>query len=232
MIELPVLQNSEREPGASSRKRFWRSVEHLHDSPEYEAFTGSELMPGASGSPGQTSRRDFLTIMGASMALAGLAGCRKPVENIMPFARRPEDTIPGVPMHYATGMEFRGVLRPLLVESTDGRPTKIEGNPEHPDSTGASGVFEQASLLSLYDPDRSKSVIRDGDASTWSAFVNFVSARPAGTRMAVLASPTSSISMARMRSQLEAAGARWVEYEGIGTDLFEWWVPISRQKYR
>ncbi|NNE70468.1 MAG: TAT-variant-translocated molybdopterin oxidoreductase [Rhodothermales bacterium] len=216
MIELPVLQNSERESGASSpRTRYWRSVEQLERHPEYEAFTASELMPGAHGSPGQTSRRGFLHIMGASIALAGLAGCRKPIENIMPFARRPEDTIPGVPMQYASGMEFRGTLRPIIVESTDGRPTKIEGNGEHPESSGASGVFEQASLLGLYDPDRSQAVIHNGDASTWSAFSAFAAAR-AAARTVVLAAPSSSPSLAAQRAALEARGGRWVTYDPSG----------------
>lgn len=213
MIELPVLQNSERESGASSpRTRYWRSVEQLERHPEYEAFTAAELMPGASGSPGQTSRRGFLHIMGASIALAGLAGCRKPVESIMPFSRRPEDTIPGVPMQYASGMEFRGTLRPIIVESTDGRPTKIEGNAEHPESTGSSGVFEQASLLGLYDPDRSQTVMRNGDPSSWSDFVSFVASRPAG-RTVVLSPASSSPSLAAQKAALEARGGRWVTYD-------------------
>ncbi len=218
MIELPVLQNSERDSGASSpRTRFWRSVEHLERHPEYEAFTAAELMPGASGSPGQTSRRGFLHIMGASMALAGLAGCRKPIETIMPFSRRPEDTIPGVPMQYASGMEFRGTLRPVIVESTDGRPTKIEGNTDHPESTGSSGVFEQASLLGLYDPDRSQTVIHDGDAATWADFATFVATRRAGQSV-VLSPPSSSISLAAQRATFEARGGRWVEYDAGGSD--------------
>ncbi|MBO6574919.1 MAG: TAT-variant-translocated molybdopterin oxidoreductase [Rhodothermales bacterium] len=219
MIELPVLQNSERDSDASSpRTRFWRSVEQLQGSEEYQAFTGSELMPEAAGSPGQTTRRGFLHIMGASMALAGLAGCRKPIEHIMPFSRRPEDTIPGVPMQYASGMEFRGALRPILVESTDGRPTKIEGNPEHPESSGSSGVFEQASLLGLYDPDRSKTVMRDGDGATFDDFVNFVASRPASSRVAVLAAPSSSMTLAAQRRAIQAAGGRWIEYDASGSD--------------
>jgi MoCo/4Fe-4S cofactor protein with predicted Tat translocation signal len=219
MIELPVLQNSERESGASlSRARFWRSVEQLEGHPDYQSFTGSELMPAASGSPGQTTRRGFFHIMGASMALAGLAGCRKPVELIMPFSRRPEDTIPGVPMQYASGLEFRGTLRPVVVESTDGRPTKIEGNAEHPESTGSSGVFEQAQLLGLYDPDRSQTVIRNGDRVGWNDFVTFAAGRPAGTRTVVMSAPSSSPTLAAQRARIEAAGGRWVDFDVTGSD--------------
>jgi molybdopterin-containing oxidoreductase family iron-sulfur binding subunit len=219
MIELPVLPTIPSADGAP-RSRFWRSVQQLEGDPAYRAFTGSELLPDASGPPPETSRRQFLQVMGASMALAGLTACRKPVEAIMPFARKPEDLVPGVPMHYATGMEFRGTLRPLVVESTDGRPTKVEGNPEHPESGGSSGVFEQASLLALYDPDRSRTVLRDGNDSDWNAFVRFASERHAGRssgRLAVVTRPSSSMTRAAIRREMEAAwpGLRWVEYQAV-----------------
>ncbi len=222
MIQLPVLKTPpESDSGASSqRARFWRSVEHLQGDPEYRAFTGRELMPEAGGSPGQTTRRGFIHIMGASMALAGLSACRKPVETILPFARPPEDTIPGVPMQYASGMEFKGVLRPVLVESTDGRPTKIEGNPEHPESSGSSGVFEQASLLGLYDPDRSTEVTHDGDTATWADFVRFASARPSTESLVFLAAPSSSLTLAALRAQISSRfpSSRWIEYDVNGSD--------------
>lgn len=213
MIELPVL-NSTASADASPRKRFWRSVQHLEADPGYSAFTESELMTGAQGSPGDSSRRQFLQLMGASMALAGLTACRKPVEHIMPFVRKPEDMVPGVPLQYATGMEFRGALRPLVVESTDGRPTKVEGNPEHPESNGSSGIFEQASLLALYDPDRSQQVLRNGDGSTWADFVRFVAERDPG-RTAVVLHPTASPTVERLAAALAArnAGSRVVVYD-------------------
>ncbi len=110
---------------------------------------------------GGASRRKFMGLIGASTALAGLGttGClRKPVENIMPFAKRPEDLIPGVPVYYATAIQVGGTVQGLLVESHDGRPTKVEGNPRHSGSQGATDVFAQASLLNLYDPERSRQV--------------------------------------------------------------------------
>ena len=213
MIELPVLPST-IPADSTPRKRFWRSVQHLEGDPAYDAFTQSELMPSAQGSPSESNRRQFLQIMGASMALAGLTACRKPIEHIMPFARKPEDLIPGIPLHYATGTDFRGALRPLVVESTDGRPTKIEGNPEHPESNGSSGIFEQASLLALYDPDRSQAVLRQGDGSTWADFVRFVSERNPG-RVGVVLQPTSSPTAERLVTALLAGrpGSRAVVYD-------------------
>lgn len=222
MIELPVLHTMPPDDGAP-RSRYWRSVQQLHGDPAYRAFTESELHPEAQGPPPETSRRQFLQIMGASMALAGLTACRKPVEATMPFARKPEEMIPGIPVHYATGMEFRGTLRPLLVESTDGRPTKIEGNPEHPESSGSTGIFEQASLLTLYDPDRSTSVVRDGSASDWNAFVRFVAERYSGresANLAVITRPSSSMTRQALRREIEAnwPDVRWVEYEAVANE--------------
>ena len=153
MIELPILSatpTQEEKDGYT----YWRSPEHLEGSAAFKEQARHEFMPGATDPKewGNSSRRHFMQIMGASLALAGLTGCRRPVEHILPYSRRPEEVIPGIPMHYATSVPFRGVLNAVLVESHEGRPTKIEGNPEHPVSMGSSGVFEQASLLNLYDP--------------------------------------------------------------------------------
>src|SRR5438105_266054 len=116
------------------------------------------------------SRRTFLKLMGASAALAALEGCRRPLELIVPYREDPEHLIPGKPLYYATALSFQGFARGALVENHLGRPTKIEGNPEHPDSLGATDPFMQASVLSLYDPDRSQSVSRDGLIDLWPAF--------------------------------------------------------------
>ncbi|GIV60130.1 MAG: molybdopterin oxidoreductase [Rhodothermaceae bacterium] len=217
MIELPVIDAAASHE-EKTRPRFWRSFSHLHRDPEFERIAANEFMPGASEPPSGASRRQFLQLMGASIALAGLTGCRRPVQHIMPFARKPEEMIPGIPMQYATGMPFRGVLRPLLVESHDGRPTKIEGNPEHPESRGASGVFEQASILNLYDPDRSQHVRQGSDQRTWQDFVRFCEGFRAGAatkRVAVLAAPTSSPTVAALRRRLAGAFGQvhWVTYD-------------------
>ncbi len=219
MIELPVLDDSP-ETGESPRNRFWRSISHLKGTDEYSRISAGEFIPGASEGPiasdatSGATRRQFIQLMGASMAMAGLTACRKPVEKIIPFTRMPEDTIPGVPVQFATAMPFRGALRPVLVESYDGRPTKIEGNPEHADSHGATSIYEQASILALYDPDRLGSVRTDSDVSDWNAFKAFVAGLPTSSRIVVLAEPTSSMTMAVVRRQMEQrfSTVRWVDY--------------------
>src|SRR6476619_6594405 len=119
----------------------------------------------------ELTRRDFLKVLGASIALAGLDGCtRMPAEKILPFVSQPPELTPGVPVHYATSMVLDGYATGLVVEAHEGRPTKVEGNPDHPASLGASGILEQASVLQLYDPDRARSVRQGKAASTWQAF--------------------------------------------------------------
>ena len=220
MIELPVLEDSP-ESADPTQNRFWRSISHLKGSEEFSRMNGGEFLPGASDGPlaegsGGATRRQFIQLMGASMAMAGLTACRKPVEAIVPFSHMPEDRVPGVPVQYATSMPFRGTLHPLLVESYDGRPTKVEGNPDHPDSHGATHLFEQASILALYDPDRLGTVRNAGAVSDWAAFRSFVSGLPTSTRIAVLAEPSSSMTMAIVRRQMQQrfAAVRWVDYHG------------------
>src|SRR5688572_33495746 len=110
--------------------------------------------------------------MGASIALAGVSACtRQPAEKIVPYVRQPEEVVPGRPLFYATAMPEGGFAHPLLAENHMGRPTKLEGNPEHPASLGATDLFGQATVLTLYDPDRSRTIIGRGEVRTWSSFV-------------------------------------------------------------
>lgn len=217
MIDLPVLKDAE---ASAPRERFWRSPADLRG--ETGALRGGEFMPGASEPPGGSSRRDFLRVMGASMALAGLAACRRPVEQVLPYARQPEEIVPGEPLYYATGMPYRGVLRPVLVRSHEGRPVKIEGNPEHPASRGATGGFEQASILNLYDPDRSQRVLRGGMGAEWREFAQFTQELDGAARIGVVAPPTSSPTMRALRSRLAERfpALRWVTYAPEGADPF------------
>lgn len=154
-------------------KEYWRSLDQLADSPEYRRFLEQEFPEVASDAGNGVSRRKFLGIMGASLALAGLTGCRKPVEKIIPYVQQPEEVIPGVPAYYATNMPFGSTSYGLVVESHDGRPTKIEGNPLHPSTLGRSSAFMQAEILNLYDPDRSDKVLHNGVESSWDDFVGF-----------------------------------------------------------
>ena len=218
MIELPVITKPESDSG-SPHKRFWRSLRDLERDPDFVKSARTEFLPGASDAPGESSRRQFMQLMAASMAMLGLSACRKPVEKILPYTRKPEEIIPGNSLYYATSMPDRGVVSGLLVESREGRPTKIEGNPQHPVNQGASGVFEQASILNLYDPDRSQVVLNDGTGSTWSAFV--AAARQlagSGRTIAVVSERSSSPTMGGIRSQLERSfgSVLWCEYDSTG----------------
>ena len=137
-----------------AQKEYWRSLDQLADTPEFNEFLNREFPQGASEMKDPISRRNFLTLMGASVALAGLAGCRKPVEKIVPYVKAPEDVVPGIPKYYATNVPIGVGAYGALVESHEGRPTKIEGNKQHPSSLGASSSFLQASILNLYGPRR------------------------------------------------------------------------------
>ncbi|MGZ4985186.1 MAG: TAT-variant-translocated molybdopterin oxidoreductase, partial [Chthoniobacterales bacterium] len=140
-------------------KRYWRSVGELSDTPEFRDWLEREFPAGAAQMDGdEWSRRGFLKVMGASMALAGLGltSCRRPEAHLLPFSKSVEWSIPGKQLYYATAMPRRTGALPLVVSTVDGRPIKIEGNPLHPTSGGATDAFAQASILDLYDPARSK----------------------------------------------------------------------------
>src|SRR5690349_10514358 len=138
---------------------YWRGLEELSQSEEFRQAVIDEFPAGAPWWEDHSSRRTFLKVMGASLAMAGFAGCAKPPqEKIVPYVNPPEDLIPGIPIFFASAMPINGYAHGVIVESHEGRPTKIEGNPEHPATLGASNVFMQASVLDLYDPDRAKTV--------------------------------------------------------------------------
>jgi molybdopterin-containing oxidoreductase family iron-sulfur binding subunit len=141
-------------------KEYWRSLDELADTPEFRSLVEKEFPGLAEELLSPQTRRAFLKVMGASLGVAGLAACRWPKETILPFARGPEGRIPGAPQQFATAMDLGGAAIGLLVTSFDGRPVKVEGNPLHPISRGAATAFAQASILELYDPDRSKQVLR------------------------------------------------------------------------
>src|ERR1700721_922951 len=154
---------------------YWRSLEELAGSPSFQEALHREFPKGASEWVDSVSRRGFLKVMGASMALAGMTGCvRLPLEPIVPYVRQPEDVIPGRPQFYATAMTLGGYASPLLIESHLGRPTKIEGNDKHPASLGGTDIFAQAHILGLYDPDRSQSVVSMGDLRSWQEFLGAI----------------------------------------------------------
>jgi MoCo/4Fe-4S cofactor protein with predicted Tat translocation signal len=157
---------------SSLGKDYWRSLEERASSPEFERWLHGEF-PAAADLPGdELGRRDFLRLMGASMALAGLGACTKqPIEKIVPYVKQPEELVPGKPLHFATATTFGGYAQGVIVRSNEGRPTKIEGNPDHPASLGATSIWAQADLLDLYDPDRAQAINKRGQISTWDDFL-------------------------------------------------------------
>ena len=127
-------------------RTYWRSLAELEERPEFRAFLEREFPEGASEPPQGITRRNMITLLGASLSLAGVAACRRPVEQIVPYVSAPEDIVPGVPRYFATTMPFGRSAYGLVVESHEGRPTKIEGNPSHPATLGASSARVQASV--------------------------------------------------------------------------------------
>lgn len=219
----PVREAISRKTG----REFWRSLEELAGTDkfrdflhrEFPALNAPETDPSMLDS---TGRRNFMKLMGASLALAGLTACtRQPLEHVVPYVKTPDGLVPGKPQFYATAMTLNGVASGLLVESHEGRPTKIEGNPDHPGSLGATDIFAQASVLGLYDPDRSQSALKLGDARTWGDFLNELTAwleaqRPKrGKGLRILTenstSPTLASLMAKVKTDFPES--KWVTYD-------------------
>jgi MoCo/4Fe-4S cofactor protein with predicted Tat translocation signal len=152
---------------SQSGKDYWRSVDEFVDAPEFEEFVKREYPVHSEDWDNAVSRRTFVKLMGGTLALAGLSGCViQPAEKIVPYVRPEEDLLPGKPLFFATAMSVGGVATGLLAKSFDGRPIKLEGNPEHPGSLGATDTFAQAALLEMYDPDRSQEVSFRGTPKT------------------------------------------------------------------
>lgn len=212
-------------------REYWRSLEEYSDTPRFRDYIGREFpaLNAEIADPSMltaTGRRSFIKIMGASMALAGLTACtRQPKELIVPYVKTPDGLVPGKAQYYATAMPFQGVANGLLVESHEGRPTKIEGNPWHP-GKGGTTAFEQASVLQLYDPDRSQTASKLGDARKWGEFLDELKsamdgqATKGGAGLRILTEYTSSPTfIAQMKSLLEKyPQAKWIMYEATGRD--------------
>jgi molybdopterin-containing oxidoreductase family iron-sulfur binding subunit len=204
-------------------RQYWRSLEELAETADFQDLLRHEFPQGADVWEASLSRRDFLKVMGASLAMVGLTGCSltSPQEKVIPYVNKPDALVPGIPLFFATAMPLGGYATGVLVRSNEGRPTKVEGNPDHPASLGATDVYAQASILSLYDPDRSQAVLRDGQPSTWEDFVaalNGALATQRGKGGAGLRILTETVTSPTLISQMQALQqqfpqARWYQYE-------------------
>jgi MoCo/4Fe-4S cofactor protein with predicted Tat translocation signal len=212
--------------GKTGRK-YWRSLEELADTPEFHEMLGREFPQHASEWIDSVSRRGFLKMAGASLALAGLAGCTKqPDEPIYPYVKAPEDLILGKPMYFATAFPFPTGAVPVLVKSDAFRPIKIDGNPEHPYIKGGSDAIAQATLLDLYDPDRSQHVLYRGETRTWAAFQAAWRARLAdkkssgGQGIYILTGTITSPTLAAQWKKAQAVypNAKLVQYDPVNRD--------------
>ncbi|QDV37105.1 TAT-variant-translocated molybdopterin oxidoreductase [Tautonia plasticadhaerens] len=248
-LNLSALRS--RLDGASG-PQYWRGLEQLSESEEFLRYVQREFPEQADTWDDPTSRRQFLKLMAASLALAGVSGCAfSPPERIVPYVKAPEEMVQGRPLFFATSMKgLDGDAVGLLVESQEGRPIKIEGNALHPASpaclpprepdpgadpdraeistaVGATDIFAQAELLSLYDPDRSQSILRNGRPSTWEDFQEAMAdqyearrAKGSGEGLRILTgtitSPTLADQIARLTEALP--GARWHQYEPVNRD--------------
>ena len=203
----PSAPNPPQDPSAP---RYWRGLAEPAGTLTPREWQEREFPPGASEWPEELSRRDFLKLMSASSLLAGfgLHGWRRPEEIIYPFGKMPENYVHGMPQYFATAMPVRGTAWPLLVRSHEGRPVKIEGNPEHPDSNGGTDVFAQASILGLYDPDRAHRYLHQGQMVTKATALEFLAqlARKhlanGGQGLCLLLEQSSSPSRARLLAEL------------------------------
>src|SRR5271163_2397451 len=215
-MSLVNIKGSNPVTGAS----YWRSLNQLADTPEFRDWVGKEFPGGTEMLDGQ-SRRNVLKLMAASFGLAGLTACHRPVEHILPYSKGVEDLIPGQAYFYSTVISLNGQATGLLVETHDGRPTKIEGNPDHPSSLGAATAMQQASVLGLYDPDRSSRFLESGKESkkSWpefSAYLKSISLGD-GSGLRFLSESVNSPSTMGLRAEAlkKYPKAKWVEYESI-----------------
>lgn len=208
-------------------REFWQSLEEFADSEALQEVIEREFPEQASEWTNPVTRRRFLSIMGASIAFAGLNGCSAPPrEKILPYIKQPEQLVPGKPMFYATAMTLNGIATGLLVESHMGRPTKMEGNPDHPASLGATDIYNQADILSMYDPDRSQLIRYRGRPSTWTAAAEALrkvyedAKKKQGEGLHILTGTVTSPTLNRQLTGLlnELPKAEWHQYDPARSD--------------
>lgn len=230
-LSLQEIRNRLAQPQDS--KQFWRSLDEVANTEEFQKLLAAEFprqmvtsLVEASRSP--TTRRNFLKLMGAALTMAGLTGCsiQQPRETIVPYVIAPESIVPGKPLFYATAIQISGYAVGVLAENHLGRPTKLEGNPQHPASLGGTNALLQGSIFNLYDPERATVVNRLGQINTWENFLTELNPRlqileaSGGAGLHLL---TGTVTSPTLGSQIAALlekfpQARWHQFEPVGND--------------
>jgi MoCo/4Fe-4S cofactor protein with predicted Tat translocation signal len=222
-----TLEEARAKLSGKGGKRYWRSLEELSNAPGFDEMLEREFPRQASEWIDPVSRRGFLKVMGASMALAGLSGCTKqPDEPIYPYIKQPEDLILGKPNYFASAHPFNTGAIPVLVKSDAYRPIKVDGNPDHPITRGSSDPLTQGTILSLYDPDRSQHVRHRGENREWSEFLQAfqthlaVSKAAGGAGVYVLTGTVTSPTLAGQIKKAQAAwpNAKFLQYDPVNRD--------------
>ena len=226
---LPEQTENRLAGGSASGPQFWRSLDEYAGKPEFREMVEREFPRQAMGWSDDEDpvegRRNFLKLMGASLALAGMTGCtREPTQHIVPYVRQPEELIPGRPLFYATAMPLSGLAQGLIVESHEGRPTKVEGNPEHPATLGACDSYSQGSVLGLYDPDRMQSLTFNDEVRSWGGFFGALREALAqqgtkgGAGLRILTETVTSPTMAAQMAAIQKLypQAKWHQWEPAG----------------
>jgi MoCo/4Fe-4S cofactor protein with predicted Tat translocation signal len=211
----------------SNGREFWRSLDELAADPAFHERVRREFPSAVEAIVDPVERRTFLKLMGASLGLAGVTACTKqPAEQIVPYVRQPEEIVPGKPLFFATAMALGGVATGLLVESHEGRPTKVEGNPDHPDSLGATDIYAQAAVLDLYDPDRARAVTNLGEIRPWPTFLGTLRAalvgqapiQGAGLRILTEASSSPTFEAQMQEVLAKYPEAKWHQWDPSARD--------------
>lgn len=200
----------------TKKTAYWKSLNELAQNEAYRKHVENEFAEGASEAPSKQSRRTFLELLGASVALAGLAACRRPIEKIVPYVNQPEFVVPGNPLFYATAVPMAGSVTGLLVETNEGRPIKVEGNPDASSSLGGTNRYHQAATLDLYDPDRSQGIRLDGNSATWDEFSTYAKEHfSTEKKILFISSDYASPTLERLKSSFlpQSKGSKWVTYE-------------------
>lgn len=223
-IENTTIENREQalakmraELEGKRGRHYWRTLEEVMQTPEFEKWFEDEF-PNRQSIP-EIDRRSLLKFAGASLALAGLTGCRGvflPEDKLVPYVKSPEEMIPGKPLFYASALTLAGYATGVLVEQHEGRPVKLEGNPDHPSSLGALDSMTQAEILSFYDPDRSQNVMEKDEISTWDSFYKAAAPLFAAGGVAIVTGAVTSPTYARLLARAQAKGAKVYLHEPAG----------------